>query len=291
MADHKTDIDELSGTTTTGHEWDGLKELNTPLPKWWVYLFYATIVWGIGYCIAYPAWPTMTSYTKGVLGYSSRADGVAAYQAGQAMRAEAGQPLQQASLAEIKGDPSMLAFAEANGKAAFGDNCAPCHGTNGVGNPGYPNLQDDDWLWGGTLDDIHLTLQYGIRSDHDEGRIGDMAAFLRDELLEADQVAQVVDYVRSLSGLEPEGDADLAAGKLVFEENCVSCHGEDAKGMAETGAPNLTDQIWLFGSSHEDVTETVSNGRAGVMPAWVDRLDPITVKSLAVYVHNLGGGQ
>lgn len=291
MADHKHEIDELSGTATTGHEWDGLKELNTPLPKWWVYLFYATVIWGVGYWIAYPAWPMLSSYTTGMLGYSSRADGVAAFQAGQSMRAESGKPLEEASLEQIKSDPSMLAFAEANGKAAFGDNCAPCHGTNGVGNPGYPNLQDDDWLWGGTLDDIHQTVQYGIRSGHDDARVGDMSAFLKDEILNEDQVAQVVDYVRSLSGLEPEGGADMEAGKTVFADNCAACHGEDAKGMTETGAPNLTDQIWLYGSSHDDVLTTVSYGRGGVMPAWVGRLDPVTIKSLAVYVHNLSGGQ
>ena len=291
MADHKHEIDELSGTATTGHEWDGLKELNTPLPKWWIYLFYATIVWSVGYWVVYPAWPLVSGYTKGVFGYSSRAEGLKTFAAGQAARAEAGKPLKEASLQQIKTDPAMLAFAEANGKAAFGDNCQPCHGTNGVGNPGYPSLQDDDWLWGGTLDDIYQTIQFGIRSDHDEARTGDMVAFLRDEILEEEQIVQVVDYVRSLSGLQPEGGADLAAGKTVFEENCTACHGEDAKGLKETGAPNLTDAIWLYGSSHEDVLTTVRYGRGGVMPAWVGRLDPVTIKSLAVYVHNLGGGQ
>lgn len=291
MADHEHHIDELSGTATTGHEWDGLRELNTPLPRWWLWLLYISIIWAIGYWIAMPAWPLVSEHTKGMLGYSSRANVVADYKAAMDARADAGSALQNAALDQIKSDPALLEFAMGQGEAAFGDNCAPCHGTGATGGPGFPNLNDDDWLWGGSLDAIQTTLQYGIRSGHGDARIGDMPGFITDGLLEEGQVVQAVNYVRSLSGLEVDGSVDLAAGQTVFIENCASCHGEDAKGLQEMGAPNLTDGIWLYGSSPDAVMTTVSKGRKGVMPAWTDRLDPVTIKSLAVYVHSLGGGQ
>ncbi|PLX37481.1 MAG: cytochrome-c oxidase, cbb3-type subunit III [Hyphomicrobiales bacterium] len=290
MAEHKKDIDEFSGVETTGHEWDGLKELNNPLPRWWIMTFYVCIIWAIGYWIAMPSWPLIESYTAGVLGASQRAQAIEAYETAAAARAEKGAGLVEASLEDIQGKQDLLEFAMANGKAAFGDNCAPCHGTGATGSAGFPNLNDDDWLWGGSLEAIHTTIQYGIRSGHDEARVGDMTAFGHDEILEKDQITQVVGYVRSLSGMEAEG-ADIEAGKTVFVDNCAACHGEDAKGMQELGAPNLTDGIWLYGSDAATLTETVTAGRKGVMPAWTGRLDDVTIKSLAVYVHSLGGGQ
>lgn len=291
MADHEQHIDELSGTATTGHEWDGLRELNTPLPRWWLWMFYATIVWSIAYWIAMPTWPLIVENSKGMLGYSSRANVVADYGVAQKAREEAGMALQNASLDQIKSDPALLEFAMGQGEAAFGDNCAPCHGTGATGGPGYPNLQDNDWLWGGALDAIEYTVQHGIRSGDDDARIGDMPAFITDGLLEEPQVIQAVNYVRSLSNLEVDSTVDLAAGQTVFIENCASCHGEDAKGLQEMGAPNLTDGIWLYGSSPDAVMTTVSKGRKGVMPAWTGRLNDVTIKSVAVYVHSLGGGQ
>ena len=290
MADKKY-IDEPTGTETTGHEWDGVKELNTPLPKWWVYTFYATCVWAVAYCIAMPAWPLIDSYTTGVLGASQRAEVLAAHSEAVKVRTEKGAGLIDAELDAIKTDQNLLEFAMANGKSAFGDNCAPCHGSGATGAKGYPNLNDDNWLWGGTLDDIHTTLKFGIRSDHDDTRVGDMTAFGADEILSKEEIRTVANYVVSLSGGETESGADLEAGKTLFTDNCESCHGEDAKGMAELGAPNLTDQIWLYGGDLESVVETVTNGRKGVMPAWTGRLDDVTIKSLAVYVHSLGGGQ
>lgn len=287
-------IDELSGTETTGHEWDGLKELNTPLPRWWLWIFYVTIVWAILYWIAYPAWPMVSSYTKGMFAYSAREEGLKAFEAGKAARAEVGGALQNASLDQIQSTPALLEFAQGQGKASFGDNCAPCHGLGATGGPGYPNLNDDDWMWGGTLDAIYTTLQYGIRSGHDDARdsgITGMTAFGADGILETDQIASVVNYVRSMSGLETDSGLDLAAGQTLFIDNCSACHGEDGKGNLDLGAPNLTDGIWLYGSSPAAMIETVTNGRKGVMPAWSGRLDDVTVKSLAVYVHNLGGGK
>lgn len=286
----KQDIDHVSGVSTTGHEWDGIKELNNPLPRWWLWLFYITIIWSIGYFAVYPAWPTLSGYTRGLIGHSQREAALEAHRAGVAARLELGSGLNDATLQEIAGDPDMLGFAQANGRAAFGDNCAGCHGTGATGARGYPNLQDDDWLWGGTLDDIHQTLVAGIRSDHPDTRINDMPAFGRDEILEPQQIRDVAGYVLSLSGAAgPEG-ADVAAGGTLYADNCAACHGEDGKGLPELGAPNLTDGIWLFGGDPAAVVETITNSRGGVMPAWEQRLDPVTIKSLAVYVHSLGGG-
>jgi len=292
MADaHKKEVDHISGVETTGHEWDGLKELNNPLPKWWLYIFYATIVWAIGYWVVYPSWPLISGYTQGVIGDSQRANALAAYEEGMAERSEIGGALIDASLDEIKSTPELLEFAMANGRAAFGDNCAACHGSGALGFEGYPNLQDDKWIWGGTLDDIHTTLKYGIRSGHDEARFGDMPSFGADGLLSDEEITQVANYVGQQAGLEPEANVDLAAGQEVYEINCAACHGEDLKGMKEVGAPDLTANNYLYGKSIEAIKAQVQNARNGVMPAWSPRLEPATVKSLAVYVHSFGGGE
>lgn len=288
---HKRDVDALSGVETTGHEWDGLKELNNPLPKWWLYVFYASIVWAIGYWVVYPSWPLLSSYTTGVMGNSQRADALAALEAGKAARAELGTKLIDASLADISSTPALLDFAMANGRAAFGDNCAACHGSGGTGFVGYPNLQDDGWIWGGTLDDIHTTLKYGIRSGHSDARIADMPAYGRDGLLEKDQITQVANFVASKTGLETEAGVDLAAGETIYQENCAACHGEDLKGLREMGGPNLLGANYLYGKSLAAIKAQINNPRMGVMPAWEGRLDPATIKSLAVYVHSFGGGE
>lgn len=287
----KEEIDAFTGTATTGHEWDGIKELNTPLPRWWLWLFYATVIWSVLYMIAYPAWPLVSSYTKGVLGYSSRADVAAELAALQKVRGEKAVQLASADLEQIEKDPALRSFANAQGKAAFGSNCAPCHGTGATGAKGYPNLNDDEWLWGGTLPAIHQTIEYGIRSGHPQSRENQMPAFGRDGVLTKDQVVQVADYVRSLAGLPLRQGVDVAAGKQIYAENCSVCHGDDGKGNQELGAPNLTDRIWLFGSDDAAIIESINTGRGGVMPAWHDRLDPATIKALAVYVHSLGGGK
>ncbi|WP_436642579.1 cytochrome-c oxidase, cbb3-type subunit III [Microbaculum sp. FT89] len=287
----KKEIDEITGTETTGHEWDGLKELNTPLPRWWLWTFYATIVWAVFYWVMMPSWPLINDYARGIRGHSQRAIVMQEVSALQDMRGETGKALADASLQDIQSTPSLLEFAMANGKAAFGDNCAPCHGSGGGGAIGYPNLNDDAWLWGGTLDDIHQTLLYGIRSDNDEARIGDMPAFGRDEILDTDQVRDVASYVASLSGMETNPAADLANGQTVYADNCAACHGDNGEGMTEVGAPNLTDNIWLYGGDLNAIVHRIQVGGGSVMPAWVDRLDPVTLKSLAVYVHSLGGGE
>jgi cytochrome c oxidase cbb3-type subunit 3 len=285
------DIDSLSGRSTTGHEWDGIKELNTPLPRWWVLTFYATILWAFAYWIVYPAWPLVSGYTAGVLHYTNRAAVTKDLADLEAIRGDKMKVLASASLAEIEKDPNLLSLARARGKTVFGDNCAPCHGTGAAGAKGYPNLNDDDWLWGGSLDQIMQTIQFGARSGDAKAHEGQMLAFGRDGILKPDEIVTVANYVRSLSGLSTEPRFNAAAGRKIFDENCMACHGKDGKGNQEMGAPNLTDQIWLYGSDEATIVETITNGRAGVMPAWAGRLDPVTIKALTVYVHSLGGGK
>jgi len=284
-------VDAVSGATTTGYSWDDIEELNNPLPRWWLWTFYLTIVWAIAYCIAYPAWPLVSSYTKGALGWHSRDAVEVDLAALKDQRSGMTAQLAARSLEEIRQDPELFAFARAQGKAAFGDNCAPCHGAGGGGAKGYPNLNDDDWLWGGSLDQIQQTIQFGARSTNDQGHSGSMPAFGRDGMLKREEISQVASYVRSLSGLETEKGIDLAAGAKIFADNCAACHGDRGQGMMEMGAPNLTDKIWLYGSDKATIVEGLNNGRGGVMPPWHGRLDDTTIKALTLYVHSLGGGQ
>ncbi|MGA7809340.1 cytochrome-c oxidase, cbb3-type subunit III [Bradyrhizobium sp.] len=290
MTDHG-EIDTVSGTTTTGHEWDGIKELNTPLPRWWVITFYLCIAWAVVYWFLYPAWPLLTSNTAGFLHYSSRASVAVELANLEKVRGEKMLALGAASLADIEKDPALLGLARARGKTVFGDNCAPCHGSGAAGSKGFPNLNDDDWLWGGTLDQIAQTIRYGARSGNPKAHENQMLDFGKQGILKPDQIVTVANYVRSLSGLPTRPGYDAAAGAKIFAENCTACHGDDAKGNPELGAPNLTDQIWLYGSDEATIIETITNGRGGVMPAWEGRLDPTTIKVMAVYVHSLGGGK
>lgn len=288
----RPEFDEVTGQSTTGHEWDGIRELNTPMPRWWLGIFYATIIWSIGYWIVYPAWPLLTDTTKGVIGYASRQSIEDDLEVQRKERAALASGLVNASLEQIKADPALLRIAMAQGKAAFGDNCAACHGPGGSGAAGYPNLNDDDWLWGGSLSAIHTTLQNGIRvAGNNDTRISQMPAFGRDGVLKPAEINAVANHVRELAGLPTEAKADLALGKKLFADNCAACHGPAGKGNQELGAPNLADAISLYGMSMAALTETIGNSRNGVMPAWSQRLDPTTIKALTVYVHSLGGGQ
>jgi cytochrome c oxidase cbb3-type subunit 3 len=289
MTKHEADSD--SSSTTTGHQWDGIAELNTPLPRWWLWTFYATIVWAFAYWILYPAWPMVNNFTSGVLGYTSRAQVATDLADLQTIRGAKGAALTQVSLADIEKDPAPLAFAQAQGKAAFANNCAPCHGVGATGSKGYPNLNDDDWLWGGTLGQIKETIEHGARSGDPKDHESAMPAFGKNSMLKPAEIVTVANFVRSLSGLTTRPGVDLAAGKKIFAGNCAACHGEDGKGNQELGAPNLTDRIWLYGSDEADIIETIANSRAGVMPAWAGRLDPATINALTVYVHTLGGGR
>jgi cytochrome c oxidase cbb3-type subunit 3 len=286
----RREIDQVTGVETTGHEWDGIKELNKPLPRWWLMTFYASIVWAIGYMIVYPAWPTLSGYTKGIWGYSQRetvAREVADARGGQvALRAA----LEKAALGDIRKDPDLLRFAMVGGASSFANNCAPCHGRGAQGFPGYPNLNDDDWLWGGTLEEIHKTIRHGIRTADKETRVGDMPKYGLDGVLKPAEINDAAEFVLSLSKRSQDSGA-VARGSKTYAEQCVSCHGPDGKGNPELGAPNLADDIWLYGGQKADIVQSIATGRGGSMPAWHGRLDPVTLKSLAVYVHSLGGGK
>lgn len=291
MAEEHREIDALTGTATTGHDWDGIRELNTPLPRWWLWLFYITIVWSIGYWVVYPAWPLLTTSTQGVFAWHARSAVTEDLAALKLQRGPMMDKLASASLAEIAGDPQLLDFARAQGRVAFADNCAPCHGAGGGGAKGYPNLNDDDWLWGGKLDDVNQTIRFGARAGHDNGRQGNMPAFGRDNVLKANEISAVADFARTLSGLPAEAGADLALGKKVFADNCAVCHGPEGKGNRELGSPNLTDKIWLYGSDKATIVQGIQNGRGGVMPTWEGRLSEPIIKALTVYVYTFGGGE
>jgi cytochrome c oxidase cbb3-type subunit 3 len=293
MAPHEhADIDKITGTRTTGHEWDGIRELNTPLPRWWLWSFYLTILWSVGYWIVYPAIPLVSSYTQGAFGWSSRGAVNAAVDEIKARRASQAGGLETASLEAIERDPGLMSIALAQGKAAFADNCVPCHGPGGAGARNYPSLADDDWLWGGRLEDIAMTIANGIRAEGVKAtRSSAMPAFAVGNALNPDQIRAVANHVRKIAGLATEPGADLAAGAKVFGDQCAGCHGPEGKGNPTLGAPNLTDAIWLYGSDIASVVATISNPRNGVMPAWADRLDKVTIKALALYVHSLGGGK
>lgn len=295
MTDHKRDIDDVSGVETTGHSWDGIKELNNPLPRWWLYVFYASIVWAIGYMIFMPAIPALPgtgmTNTLGLRGHSDRAQVAEQVQELHTERSAAASRLVTASLSEIETDMSLQQFALAMGESAFGDNCATCHGAGGRGAKGYPMLADDIWLWDGTLDGIEYTLRHGIRHNEDpDTRRNSMPAFGRDGLLTPREIDDLVHYVVDLSGREADPAAVTRAAP-VYATQCVSCHGADGKGNRQLGAPNLTDHEWLFGGEPRDIQQTIYSARNAHMPAWQGRLDDPTIKALAVYVHSLGGGE
>lgn len=295
MTDKKPDIDELSGVETTGHTWDGIQELNNPLPRWWLYVFYGTIIWAVIYMIFMPAIPALPgtgmTNTPGVRNHSDRALVAAEVGKLNTERAAASSQLLDASLEEIEKDMNLQQFALAMGESAFGDNCATCHGAGGRGAKGYPMLADDIWLWDGTLGGIETTLRHGIRHYEDpDTRSNAMPAFGRDGLLTPKEIDDLVQYVVKVSGR----DADMAAANRaapIFAQQCVTCHGADAKGNRSLGAPNLTDAEWLFGGEPRDIQQTIYSARNAHMPAWQGRLDDATIKALAVYVHSLGGGE
>lgn len=289
MTDPKKEkeIDAHSGVETTGHEWDGLKELNHPAPRWWLWVFFITVVWSIAYWVVYPAWPTLSGNTKGTAGWTSHKKLEADQKEILDRRGEFAAKIKMHSVQEIQNDPELYAFALAGGKTMFKENCAACHGTGAQGGRGYPNLNDDDWLWGGSLENIYHTIKVGVRSTHADTRNSQMPAFGHSGILNQQQVSAVAEHVLSLSN----GKADSADGAAIFKQNCAACHGESGHGNREMGAPNLADAIWLYGGTKADIVSQVNNPRHGVMPTWENRLPDDTIKQLTIYVHSLGGGE
>ncbi len=291
MSTHKKDPHNKDDVPTTGHSWDGIEEYDNPMPRWWLWTFYACIVWGIGYSIAYPAWPMISGATTGLLGFSTRGDLVADLERAEAANAGINEQLVSVALTEIQDDPDLNQYAVNKGAAVFRTFCSQCHGSGaaGVQAAGYPNLLDDDWLWGGTVDEIHYTIAHGIRNEDDpDARYSEMPVY--GEILSAEEIEQVAHYVYALNGRDPV-DADLAAlGAETFLYECAACHMEDGSGNTDLGAPALNDPIWLYGGSVDTIIETVTYSRYGVMPPWQYRLTEAEIAAVATYVHQLGGG-
>lgn len=288
------EIDAHSGRSTTGHEWDGIKELDTPLPRWWLYIFYATIAAAIVYWVLMPAWPMVNGYTQGVLDYSDRRNVVSDIRNLEAARAGNYDRLLAASYDDIVADPDLREFAFAAGQAAFGDNCRTCHGAGGAGAPGFPSLADDVWIWGGTLEDIEHTIAVGIRSGHPDARLSMMPAFGRDQILSRTQIDDVTEYVLALGPARTRTGPDpraAARGAAIYQDQCAICHGPNGDGDRAQGAPSLRDDIWLYGGTRAEVRRQIELGRGGVMPNWDRRFDPALIRALAIYVYALGGGE
>lgn len=273
---------------TTGHEWDGISEYNIPAPRWWLTVWLICIIWGIGYCIFYPSLPTPSGNTKGLLKWTQVSELKESQQEIIARKEVHLEKFSASSFQEIFQDKELMLFAKRGGASAFKENCSACHGTGAQGAKGYPNLNDDDWLWGGKIEDIYITLKYGIRSGHEKARFNQMPSFGLDKILTKKEIEDVVEHVMSLSD---EKAAKNEKGSNIFKANCVACHSANGRGNRELGAPNLTDAIWLYGSDKAEITHTITYAPAGVMPYWSDRLDEQTIRQLAIYVHSLGGGE
>jgi cytochrome c oxidase cbb3-type subunit 3 len=285
--------DGVSGQYTTGHEWDGIKELNTPLPRWWVWVFYATILWAVGYWIVYPSWPTLNGYWAGTAGYHSRSDVVKDIEKANAAKAVYLSKIQNASLEDIQKDKDLLNFAMAGGASVFKDTCAACHGNNGVGAYGYPSLVDDQWLWGGSLEDIKTTIAYGVRNSNPNSRQSEMPAFGGGDALNDEQLGNVAEYVLSLSKSSTNPSAAQAGQAIYASNGCAGCHGEAGEGSQAVGAPALASGMWLYKEKDQKaaIISQVKKPKHGSMPAWSERFDEATIKLLTVYVHSLGGGK
>ncbi len=283
--------DPVTGRHTTGHEWDGLKELNTPLPKWWFWTFVTTIVWGIGYAVVYPSVPWFNTYFPGVIGYSQRATVTADVKALEAQRAVVMEKLKAVPLAEVKKDEALLAVALTAGRIAFAENCQACHGAGGEGRPGFPALAGDAWIWGGSLEAIQQTVTYGIRNGHPEARVSQMPRFGVDGMLKPDEIDQVTDYVMALYRPTAPALPGAAKGEAIFAENCASCHGDKGQGVRELGGPALRSGVHLYGDTRAAVRAQIVNPKMGVMPPWNTRLDEATIRAVTLYVHGLGGGE
>jgi cytochrome c oxidase cbb3-type subunit 3 len=288
----KREIDEVSGVDTTGHEWDGIKELNNPLPRWWLWTLYGTIAWSVAYVIVYPALPGLTSATQGIWNWSSRADVrnelVSVEQGRQAMNDK----IAAMDINAILADQDARSFAVAAGGSTFKVYCSQCHGSGAQGGPGYPNLNDDSWLWGGKPEQVQQTIAHGIRDAADpETRDSLMPAFGKDGILTAAQIDQVTNHVLKIAKLEHDAAA-AATGATVYAENCASCHGEKGEGNVDLGAPQLNDAIWLKSDgSATAIAAQIHAPKHGMMPSWQARFGESKIKQLTAYVLSLGGGQ
>ncbi|MBR0692764.1 cytochrome-c oxidase, cbb3-type subunit III [Bradyrhizobium lablabi] len=286
MAVEQPERDSYTGYLTTGHEWNGLKELNTPVPRAVYFFLILTFVFSVGYWVLMPAWPLGVTYTKGLLGIDQRNLVAASLQDAAQERSVWTKRIETESFAAIQSDARLMAIVRETGHTLFGNNCAACHGADAKGGPGFPNLTTGSWLWGGKPEDIFNTIRVGINSTHPDTHVGQMPAFGRDQMLPRQDVIKVVSYVYSLShpGATDVDPAKVEAGKAIFAANCVACHGADAKGNPELGAPNLTDRDWIYGGDFNAIDTTVWGGRQGHMPTWEGRLSALDRKILTLYL-------
>jgi cytochrome c oxidase cbb3-type subunit 3 len=282
--------DPHTGYLTTGHEWNGIKELNTPVPRVVYVFFIAAATFSLIYWLLFPAFPLGETYTKGLLGTDQRANVAESLKEAARDREGWTKRIETESYQAIQADPGLMAIVRQTGRTLFGDNCAACHGLSAKGNKGYPNLTSASWLWGGDPETIAETIRVGINSAHPSTRVAQMLAFGRDQVLPRTDVDNVVAYVQTLSdpaaakSLDPQR---LEAGKAAFAANCAVCHGDDGKGKADVGAPDLTDRHWIYGGDPQSIFTTVWSGRQGHMPTWENRLDPVERKILALYLVDL----
>jgi cytochrome c oxidase cbb3-type subunit 3 len=288
------EVDPVSGRKTTGHIWNGIKELDTPIPRGVLLFLIVTHLFAVLWWVLLPTWPLGMTYTKGVLGIDQRTTVEASVKESAIARAPWVSRIESLSYDEIRADEQLMASVRTTGHQLFGDNCAACHGRDGKGRENYPDLSDDDWIWGGGPEAIAQTLAVGINTRHPETRVGQMPAFGRDEMLDRQQVMDVATYVSSLSdpsASTAENIDQIDKGREVFQTTCIACHGENAKGNPELGAPNLTDRRWIYGGSLQRIIASIHGGRQGHMPTWDERLTPTEIKVLALYVNDIGQGK
>lgn len=281
--------DPYTGQMTTGHEWNGIAELNAYVPKVVWYCYAITIIYSLIAWVLLPTWPLFSTYTTGILGADQRVLVEEQVAEAEAQRADWETQMETLSIEEIHANPELSAIVARTAPTIFGDNCEACHGATAEGGPGYPNLVDKAWLWGGDEEAIMETLRVGINSPHEDTRFSEMMAYGRDGLLSRDELRTLVAHVRTISHQETSATPEvLAEGEELFATNCASCHGDDGTGMIDVGAPNLTDGFWIYGGDEASIYKTLVNGRKGWMPAWESRLSEAERKMLTAYIIGLG---
>lgn len=286
MAVERQERDDYTGYLTTGHEWGGIKELNTPVPRTVYFFLTLAFVFSVGYWVLMPAWPLGVTYTKGLLGTNQSKAVAASLQEAATARSVWSDRILKQDYPAILADPQLMTIVRESGHALFGNNCAACHGVDAKGGPGFPNLTTSSWIWGGKPEEIFKTIRVGVNSAHPDTHVSQMPAFGHDQMLPPPDVLKVAHYVFSIShpnakGLDP---GTVEAGKAIFAANCVACHGNDAKGNPEMGAPNLTDPFWIYGDTLETIETTIWGGRQGHMPSWESRLSDLDRKILTLYL-------
>ena len=276
------EIDPVTGYDTTGHDWGGIRELNTPFPKVALIALVITVIYSIIAWILLPAWPLGRDYTRGLLGLDQSEMAMESLGRVETRREAWLAAFNDPDFDKIATDEAQMASIVRAADRIYQDNCAACHGSAGLGGPGFPVLTDNYWLWGGGPRTIAETLRVGINTTHPEARYAQMPAF--DWMDRPDRQA-LAEYVAAL----PSGTADRdGAAAALFEENCTSCHGAGGEGGLMNGAPSLTDDAVIYGQNETSVMETLRNGRQGLMPYWSDRLSDAEINLLAIYVTRLG---